>query len=151
MKYRSCPFDFPWVSLGCLWADVGLALAPFNPFGLHLAVLWAPFGPFASLLGSPWAPFGRPLGSFGRPLESLWRSLGAHGIPWAALGPPLQTSSSMFTVCDACRQNQASWNTPREPREPREPRKWCQELRLGAHLPHAPGARMTVVTQTPSN
>ena len=29
--------------------------------------------------------------------------------------------------------------------------KWCQELCLGAHLPHAPGARMTVVTQTPSN
>ena len=83
--------------------------------------------------GAPWSP-----------LESL-------GLPWAS---PLQTSSSMFTVCDACAQNQASWNTPREPREPREPwepRKWCQELRLGAHLPHTPEARMTVVTQTPSN
>ena len=31
------------------------------------------------------------------------------------------------------------------------PRKWWQGLRLGAHLPHAPGARMMVVTQTPSN
>ena len=29
--------------------------------------------------------------------------------------------------------------------------KWRQGLRLGAHLPHAPGVRMTVVTQTPSN
>ena len=76
-----------------------------------------------------------------------WSPLGSLGLPWAS---PLQTSSSMFTVCHACAQNQASWNTPRESRESPEPRKWCQELRLGAHLPHAPGARMTVVTQTPS-
>ena len=68
--------------------------------------------------------------------------------PHVLLRAPLLTSSSMFTVCDACAQNQASWNTPPEPPEPA---KWCQELRLGAHLPHAPGARMTVVTQTPSN
>ncbi len=27
---------------------------------------------------------------------------------------------------------------------------WCQEPLLGPHLPHAPGARMTVVTLTPS-
>ena len=30
-------------------------------------------------------------------------------------------------------------------------RKWCHALRLGPPLPHAPGARMTVVKQTPSN
>ena len=30
-------------------------------------------------------------------------------------------------------------------------RKRCSELSLGPHLPHAPGARMTVVKQTPSN
>ena len=30
-------------------------------------------------------------------------------------------------------------------------RKRCHRLLLGPSLPHAPGARMTVVTQTPSN
>ena len=115
MKYRSCPFGFPWVSLGCLWADIGLALAPFNPFGLHLAVLWAPFGPFASLWGGP----GLPLAILWAHLAGLWNHFGALWEPVISLGPgpPLQTSSSMFTVCDACAQNQASWNTPPEPRE----------------------------------
>ena len=35
---------------------------------------------------------------------------------------------------------------PRIPRIPRIPRKRCQQLLLGASLPHAPGARMTGVT-----
>ena len=43
------------------------------------------------------------------------------------------------------------WNSLRMPREPREPRKWWQDPRLGPPIPHAPGARMTAVTQTPSN
>ena len=62
------------------------------------------------------------------------------------LGDPGGTSFSLKYY--ACRQKSASWNTPPEPPEPV---KWCQELRLRPHLPHAPGARMTVVTQTPSN
>ncbi len=44
-----------------------------------------------------------------------------------------------------------SHGEPREPREPLEPPKWCQERWQGPHLPRTPGARMTVVTQTPSN
>ena len=115
---------------GALWVTFGVPLAPF---------------------GVALAPFGVPLGSLWGALGSLWVPLSSLWLPLGRLGLPLQTSSSMFTVCDACRQNQASWNTPQEPREPREPRKRCQELLLGAHLPHAPGARMTVVTQTPSN
>ena len=31
------------------------------------------------------------------------------------------------------------------------PALWWQQLLLGPYLPHVPGARMTVVTQTPSN
>ncbi len=84
LKYRSCPFDFPWVSLGCLWADVGLALAPFNPFGLHLAVLWAPFGPFASL----WGALGLPLAVLWAHLAGLWSRFGALWEPVGSLGPP---------------------------------------------------------------
>ena len=30
-------------------------------------------------------------------------------------------------------------------------RKWCQRLQLRAHLPHAPGVRMTVVNKLPQN
>ena len=41
-------------------------------------------------------------------------------------------------------------NSPAGLPGPRQRAKWCQGLRLGTHLPHAPGARMTVVTQTPS-
>ena len=29
--------------------------------------------------------------------------------------------------------------------------KWCQQVRSRPYLPHAPGVRMTVVEQTPSN
>ena len=46
------------------------------------------------------------------------------------------------------------WNSlrmPREPPEPREPGKWWQDPQLGPPIPHAPGARMTAVTQIPSN
>ena len=46
------------------------------------------------------------------------------------------------------------WNSPRGPRGPPGPpgpRKWCQERRLRPHLLRTPGARMTAVTQTPSN
>ncbi len=100
LKYRSCPFDFPWVSLGCLWADVGLALAPFNPFGLHLAVLWAPFGPFASL----WGALGLPLAILWAHLAGLWSRFGALWEPVGSLGPPwappfkLQAQCSPFAM-----------------------------------------------------
>ncbi len=40
---------------------------------------------------------------------------------------------------------------PQIPRIPRIPRIGCQRVRLGPYLPHAPGARMMVVKQTPSN
>ena len=64
---------------------------------------------------------------FGR----LWGTLGSLWVPFG---------TSLFTVCDACRQNQASWNTPPDAREPREPRKWCQELQLRAlHTRRGPG------------
>ena len=67
---------------------------------------------------------------------------------WGTLGWGTLRGTSFSLKYDACRCFQASWNSPREPREPR---KWCQERWLGPHLPHAPGARMTAVTQTPSN
>ena len=46
------------------------------------------------------------------------------------------------------------WNTPAnppDPPDPPDPPNRCHELRLGPYLPRAPGARMTVVKQTPSN
>ena len=43
------------------------------------------------------------------------------------------------------------WNSSRMPRMPRMQVKWCHQPQLGPPLPHAPGARMTAVTQTPSN
>ena len=61
------------------------------------------------------------------PLAWLWPLFGSLGPPWAPLGCPLPTSSSIFTVCDACAQNQASWNAPLEPGDLQEPRK-CQML-----------------------
>ncbi len=45
----------------------------------------------------------------------------------------------------------AIWNSSRSPRMPRMKVKWCQDPRLGPPIPHAPGARMTWVKQTPSN
>ena len=72
---------------GALWVTFGVPLAPF---------------------GVALAPFGVPLGSLWGALGSLWVPLSSLWLPLGRLGLPLQTSSSMFTVCDACRQNQAS-------------------------------------------
>ncbi len=100
-------------------ASFGVALGPFAgplaPFGCP----WAPFGSLWGALGLPLAPSGVALAPFGLPLGSLWGALGSLWVPLARFGsfgcPWALFGSSMFTVCDACRQNQASWNTPPEP------------------------------------
>ena len=110
----------------CIWGPLG-----------HL---WSPFGSLWGGLGSLWGAIGLPLGcpwlALGA-LGSLWVPLAPFGCPWAPFG------SSMFTVCDACAQNQASWNSSRMSRMSRMWRKWCHPLLLRPPLPHAPGARMT--------
>ena len=62
------------------------------------------------------------------------------------LGPPhltiLTTLSTKTTILE-----HSSRSYPIQ----RMSRKWCHSLRLGAPPPHAQGARMTVVKQTPSN
>ena len=52
---------------------------------------------------------------------------------------------------DPLSKNSDFGTSPRIPRIPRIPRKRWQQLRRRPPLTHAPGARMTVVTQTPSN
>ena len=75
---------------------------------------------------------------------SLWRSLGSLGPPGCIWLNLFDFSLSFATIL-------YDGNATATRREPREPWKWCQERWLGPHLPRTPGARMTVVTQTPSN
>ena len=95
------------------------------------------------------------MGFFWVALGVLWEAVGALWVPSHL--PPLPHAASIqiknyfFRFLKACRQNQASGNTRRQRWERPERRKWCQKRWLGAHLPRTPGARMTVVTQTPSN
>ena len=121
-------FEAP--SFGCLWSAFG--------------VPWADFGLLLTLLGTLGLPLGIHLAPLGVPVDPFE----PHGAPLGE-GPGFGTSPTL--MYRKTQQDLRFWNTPPEPPEPREPVKWCQELRLGAHLPHAPGARMTVVTQTPSN
>ena len=58
------------------------------------------FGAHLTICGTLWLPLGA--------LGSLWVPLAPFGCPWAPWAP---FGSSLFTVCDACRQNRACWNT----------------------------------------
>ena len=77
----------------------------------------------------------------------------SQGAPWSPLGSPGLPPFKLQAQClpFLCTKLSLLEHATGRHRTPRETAKWCQELRLGAHLPHAPGARMTVVTQTPSN
>ena len=94
--------------------------------------------PLRVILGIPWILHGLP-----------------KGFPYGSPSKPFHLHTSLLLMHRACAQKQASGNSPQqeplEPQEPPEPPKWCQERWLGPHLPHTPGARMTAVTQTPSN
>ena len=126
-------------------ASFSVALGPFGslrvPLGALLLPLGCPWAPFRSLwggIGSLWDAIGLPLG---RP----WLALGALGSLWVPLGSLGGAQCSRFAM--PVHKIKPPGTRHRKPREPPE---WCQELRFGAHLPHAPGVRMTVVTHTPS-
>ncbi len=152
------PFGYPcslWGALGSLWLPLGCLGLPLAPFGCP----WTPFGSLWGALGLSLAPFRAGLAPFGVPLGFLWGALGSLWVPldslWVPLGCPLapfglqggQKRSSTVKI----NKNAFFGTRHGSHRNRRNPAKWCQELCLGAHLPHAPGARMTVVTQTPSN
>ena len=107
-----------------------------GPFGSPLESLWLPLDGLGFLWGAIGLPLGCPWLALGA-LGSLWVPLAPFRCPWAPFG------SSMFTVCDACAQNQASWNSSPWSRMSRMSPKWCHPLLLRPPLPHGPGARMT--------
>ena len=92
-----------------------------------------------------WVQIGSRLDQIESQLGSTWIPLDPTGPSGAPLGarPGLGTSRALKSAAGA--QDLRFWNSSPQRW------KWCQEGRLGAHLPHAPGARMTVVQQTPSN
>ena len=92
----------------------------------------------------------------------LWLPLAPFGGPWGSLRPSSRfhwnLDGQMCQIHCKNHQHLAFWNSRTDPADPvwargsrLIPRKWCHEVLLGPSLPHAPGARMTVVTQTPSN
>ena len=112
----------------------GFLLVSFWLFWELLGSLWASFGRL-------WTPLARPWASFG----SLWGALGPHwqfnrklDVLYREMCQIHETvfKSQLFGICIAV---------------PRVPLKWCHEVLLGPSLPHAPGVRMTWVSQTPSN
>ena len=64
---------------------------------------------------------------------------------------PCPRDKTFFAKVVFGRGERPLWNTPSDPPDPPDPANRCHELRLGPSLPRAPGARMTVVKQTPSN
>ena len=72
---------------------------------------------------------------------------------WASQAPFWgHFSEQMVPKCRKGHQKSASRNSPGIPVQTRLfPAKWCQGVRGRPIHPHAPGVRMTVVTQTPSN
>ncbi len=115
---------------GALWVTFGVPLAPFGvalaPFGMPLGSLWGAIG---LPLGCPWLALGNPWLALGA-LASLWVPLGSFWELNVHRLRCLSTKSSLLEHATAA--------------------EVVSRTRLGAHLPHAPGARMTVVTQTPS-
>ena len=113
---------------------------PWIPVGRH----WAPFG-------RPWSCFWPPLGCLGAPLGSLWLPLGGLGVPCGCFPEILETGDlvSYEVTCLSTKTRLLEHATGAAGATGAG--EVGQELWLGAHLPHAPGARMTVVTQTPSN
>ena len=122
--------------------------------------------------GSPLGPCGRHLAPFGRPCASfgsLWGALGGpwapFGVSWGALGLPLVALGGSWGPLWLLSQLSCNWE-PRVSRSHTYSDKICDSgTRAGSDgsdrngvksaaqslMSHAPGARMTVVTQTPSN
>ena len=123
-----------------------------------------------TLFWGGFAPWGRYIefgnwDAFGATLVSLWPSWDTCGVHLERLGPqgvhvgvpegarPDLGTSRALKYCKY-QQDLRFWNSrPERPQRPQRPerRKWCQKRWLGPHLPRTPGARMTEVTQTPSN
>ena len=144
MKYRSSPFGLPWVSLVCLLASFGVALLP-------LRCTWASFGTLWGGLGTVWGAIRLPLGAIGRPLGRPWLALGALGSLWVPLGSLgslwelnvhrlrcLSTKSSLLEHATGATGTTGAAEV-------------VSRTAARSPLPHAPGARMAVVTQTPLN
>ena len=128
------PFGSLWVTLGALWLPLGCPWAPFGSSGVALA----PFGvPLGSLWGAIALPLGRPWLALGA-LGSLWMPLGSMGSLWELNVHRLRCLSTKSSLLEHAAGAAGAAEV-------------VSRTRLGAHLPHAPGARMTVVTQTPSN
>ena len=103
-----------------------------------------------------WAPFGSLEGAVGPSLGGLWDPFWAS---WAALGRlvvfienSMSLSEQMSPKYRACAQKQASQNSPadllgstRSSRIHRIHRKRRHPWLVPPWVPHAPGARMTVV------
>ena len=94
------------------------------------------------------------------PFESVFgRSLSKHhlktiGFRWEGCGKVKKTlhrSATESPSTDIYIKLEPFGIHPRIPGIQRIQRIRCQRLRLGPYLPHAPGARMTVVKLTPSN
>ena len=109
--------------------------------------LWLSLAPFGRHLVSLWLSFGRPL--------AFLRLPGLPGAPWEpcqmlfTIWSPL--SEQIWRFARTCAQDLASRNLPASPGSPATPAETVSRTAPQAPYPHAPGARMTWVKQTPSN
>ena len=106
----------------------------------------------------PFSSFGMPLGSVGVPLRSFGAPVGSSEVPLGSCGVPLG-SFGVLGLIWVPRERSSMVNSSKicffgirngSKHEQWEQRKWSQKRWLGPHLPRMPGARMTIVTQTPS-
>lgn len=128
------------------------------PVSINITAAWAVDWEFVYIMGSCGDPFGGFGVSFGVLLDCFGGPLGSVGalrvpshfpsLPYAA---PIRIKSNFFKFTTHVNKIRIRGTQDRSDRRDGSDRKWCQERWLGAHLPRTPGARMTVVTQTPSN
>ena len=113
--------------------------------------IWGPLGHLWSPFGSLWGGLGSLRGAIGLPLGCPWLPLGALELPLAPFGPPWAPPSNFKLNVHRLRCLSTKSSLLEHAAGAAGAAEVVSRTRLGAHLPHAPGARMTVVTQTPSN
>jgi len=151
-------FDPDWVKFWPHW----IPLAPLGPevefghFGVKFVKTWSSRRWYFIVKIRRWAPFGKntkkSLPNHMCFSDESWfcDALACTGArrPWPTPQPAHRTKGSSDLASSEVTRIVAFWPFLELVTAATERRKWRQGLRLGAHLPHAPVARMTVLTQT---
>ena len=119
-----------WALLGPIgtnWGPIGTNWAPIGPNWVPIGPNWDPVGPHWVPIGPNWAPLG--------PIGPYWALLGPGPGCWEVASSQVTRIAirSAFLELATGATEVVSRTAARTP------------------IPHAPGARMTAVTQTPSN